>query len=104
MVTKFWKCLLLAPAVFILPGWSLFGGSDGPSADVAASYLTNELGNVSNLKLSNCSGDDTHQSCIAAYNRTFGPGRYYEELNMDFQKTPSGWNVTRYRVIKTDIL
>ncbi|TCQ17475.1 hypothetical protein [Rhizobium sp. PP-CC-3G-465] len=99
-----WKYAIFAPVLLVLPGWSLFGGSDGPSPDVAQSYLSHKVGNVWDLELSNCSGDDSRQSCIAAYKRSFSTAKFYEELNIDFQKTPSGWNVTGYSVIKTEQL
>jgi hypothetical protein len=78
--------------------------SSQPSAEVAQAYMSRLVGSVSNTKITNCSGDSDRQTCVVSYNRSFGPGRYYEELNMDFQKTPSGWNVLRYKVIKTDTL
>ncbi|GAA3075382.1 hypothetical protein GCM10010520_23130 [Rhizobium viscosum] len=103
MSARLLRLSFLAPIVFVLPGWSLLGGGD-PSPDAAQQYLSGRVGNVWNLQLSNCSGDDNRKSCSVAYNRSFGPYKYYEELNMDFQKTPSGWNVLRYSVIKTETL
>ncbi|NSL25101.1 hypothetical protein [Agrobacterium tumefaciens] len=79
-------------------------GLGNPPTNIVEQHMRGITGPLHNTKVSNCSGDDNRKSCVVSYNRSFSGYQYYEELNMDFQKTPSGWNVLRYRVIKTDNL
>lgn len=102
MFARIRRLMPIVPALLFLAGCNPFG--DDPPPEVAQRHMSDLLGNASNVKVSNCSGDVNRKTCVVAYNRSFGPGRYYEEVNMDFQKTPSGWNVLRYKVIKTDTL
>jgi len=85
-----------------ISGCDLF--SSHPSADVAAGYMNNIVGKLIDPQITNCSGDTEKQTCVVSYKRTFAGNSYYEELSMNFQKTPSGWNVLGYSVIKTDTL
>mgnify|MGYP006915170664 CR=1 FL=1 len=73
----------------------------GPSAEEAAVLVTQEFGtHWTDLKVTDCSGDATEQSCVVSYNRKADGSDWYEELKMDFTHTPSGWTAHHLKVLQ----
>jgi len=88
-------------AVILLAGCSFF---DKPSAEDALETLNRRVGNQNwrNVKVSNCKGDASRTKCVVSYDRGGGQFQYYEELTMEFVKTPSGWTSDSFKVLKTE--
>lgn len=90
-------------AVLLATGCSLF---DRPSAEDALETLNRRAGQLNwrNVKVSNCKGDESLMTCVVSYDRGSGQYQFYEELTMEFVKTPSGWTSDKFRVLKTENL
>lgn len=103
-----------------LPGCSMFG--DDSPASVAIAYLeanrksiTVHNCRVDDADVSNCSGDGNRSTCIVSHTAPFdraGPKgsfdiqmvktKAYEEGEMEFVKSPSGWNAKRYKTVRQE--
>lgn len=75
--------------------------ADTPTAADAIAYLTKRVGDYTweNATVTNCAGNDGATTCVVSYTRSLGPYRQYEELQMRFVKTPSGWTPQGYDVL-----
>ncbi|PSM19843.1 hypothetical protein [Nitratireductor sp. StC3] len=98
------KYLRVLPAC--LAGLATACSFDAPKPQDAINYLTQRAGYMGwqDVKVSDCSGPKTLTTCVISYNRTTGGYRFYEELKMEFTKTPSGWTPQGYQVLKTQPL
>lgn len=94
---------ILACSAVLLAGCSFF---DRPSADDAMKKLDGLVRNTQwdDVKVSGCSGGQSQMTCAVSYNRTTGGFKFYEELSMDFVKTPTGWTPQGYKVLQTQEL
>ena len=95
--------ILPVAIIFLVTGCSFL---DNPTADDAVETLTRRAGNLGyrDVKVSNCKGDESDKTCVVSYERGSGSQQFYEELTMEFVKTPSGWTSDRFRVLKTENL